>query len=355
VQSRCCRNAVLLFVLCIVACHPGRWTGPRQAAFEKIDVHTHYFAPRSYLVPMLERWHVRAVILNYTMGEPDSLVRRRWEGVLALAHGVPDRFLVATTFDPTAIDRPDFAARTLAQLRNDVAGGAVMLKVWKDVGLVVRDRSGRYVQIDDPRLQPIWDFLAARHIPVLVHSADPRDGWRPPDSTSPNYRYFSTHPAYYPYLHPEMPRWETVIAARDRWLARNPDLIVIGAHFGSMADDLDGLSRCLDSFPNFNVDVAARLADIRRLPVARVRRFFLDYQDRILFGTDNTTLGSEANVTPAALQHEHRTVGAGYAEWWRFTSRTLRLPSPVLTKFYAGNARRLLHLPEERAAQEPGP
>jgi predicted TIM-barrel fold metal-dependent hydrolase len=343
VRSGCRRDAVLLFPLCIVACH-GRWTDPRQADFDKIDVHTHYFAPRSYLVPMLERWHVQAVILNYTMGEPDSLVRRRWKGVLALAHAVPNRFLTATTFDPMAIDRPDFVARTLAQLQQDFAGGAVMLKVWKDVGLVVRDRSGRFVQIDDPRLQPVWDFLAVRHIPVLVHSADPRDGWRPPDPTSPNYRYFSTHPAYYPYLHPEMPSWETVIAARNRWLARNPGLVVIGAHFGSMADDLDALSRCLDSFPNFNVDVAARLADIRRLPVTRVRRFFLDYQDRILFGTDNATQGSESDVTPAALQKEQRVVESAYPQWWHYTSRTLRLPSPVLAKFFSGNARRLLHL-----------
>jgi len=207
---------------------------------------------------------------------------------------------------------------------------------------VVRDRSGRFIQIDDPRLQPIWDFVAARHIPVIEHSADPRDGWRPPDTTSPNYRYFSTHPDLYPYLHPQMPRWDTVIAARNRWLARNPGLVVIGAHFGSMADDLDSLSGCLDSFPNFNVDVAARLGDIRRLPISRVRRFFLDYQDRILFGTDNTTQAPERELTPAALDQEQKAVESAYAEWWRYTSRTLDLPPAVLAKFYSGNARRLL-------------
>jgi predicted TIM-barrel fold metal-dependent hydrolase len=315
-----------------------------QAAFEKIDVHTHYFAPRSYLVPMLDRWHARAVILNYSLGQPDSLVRRRWASVLALAHSAPDRFWVATTFDPTSIDQPDFAPRTLARLRTDIADGAVMLKVWKDLGLTVRDRSGRFVQIDDPRLQPIWDFISARHIPVIEHSADPREGWRRLEPRSPNYHYFKANPEYYPYLHPEMPRWDTVIAARNRWLARNPDLTVIGAHFGSMADDLDGLSRCLDSFPNFNVDVSARLADIERLPAERVRRFFLAYPDRILFGTDRSTSAPEAAVDPAALGEEQRQTEAQYAGWWHYATRTLRLPPPVLAKFFAGNARRLLHL-----------
>jgi len=184
-----------LCLLCLPACRTSQQAiDPRQDTFEKIDVHTHYFAARSYLVPMLERWHVRAVILNYSMDQPDSLVRRRWADLLALAHRAPDRFLVATTFDASAIDQPDFAARTLAQLRSDLADGAVMLKIWKDLGLVIRDRSGRFIQIDDPRLQPIWDFLSAQHVPVLVHSADPREGWRPLDPRSPNYHYFRTLP-----------------------------------------------------------------------------------------------------------------------------------------------------------------
>jgi predicted TIM-barrel fold metal-dependent hydrolase len=251
---------------------------------------------------------------------------------------------VATTFDPSAIDQPDFAARTLAQLRSDLADGAVMLKIWKDLGLVIRDRSGRFIQIDDPRLQPIWDFLSARHVPVLVHSADPREGWRPLDPRSPNYHYFRTHPEHYPYLHPEVPRWETVIAARDRWLARNPGLIVIGAHFGSMADDLDALSRCLDSFPNLDVDVAARLGDMERLPVERVRRFFLAYPDRILFGTDATISAAETGMHLAAVRQEQKHIDAEYAGWWQYTTETLRLPAPVLTKFFSGNALRLLRL-----------
>jgi hypothetical protein len=347
-RSRGC-HPVRFALLCLVACRGGQPAGAlRQDAFEKIDIHTHYFAPRGYLLPMLQRWHARAVILNYSMDQPDSLVRRRWADVLRLAHGAPGRILVATTFDPTAIDRPDFAPRTLTRLRGDFADGAVLLKVWKDLGLGVRDRSGHFVQIDDPRLQPIWDFLTERHIPVLVHSADPREGWRPLDPRSPNYHYFRSHPGHYPYLHPGTPPWETVIAARDRWLARNPGLVVIGAHFGSMADDLDGLSRCLDSFPNFNVDVSARLGDVERLPVQRVRRFFLAYQDRILFGTDNTILGPEAGLDSAAARKEEKETEGAYARWWAYTSRTLRLPAPVLTKFYSANARRLLRLPEGR-------
>jgi predicted TIM-barrel fold metal-dependent hydrolase len=332
-----------LFLLLATAC-TAHEAALRQEPFEKIDVHTHYFAPRGYLVPLLERWRARAVILNYSMGEPDSLVRRRWAKAVTLQRSAPDRFLLATTFDATAIERPDFAVRTIARLEGDFEQGAVMVKVWKDLGLQVRDRTGTFVQIDDPRLQPIWDFLSARHVPVLVHSADPREGWRPLDPQSVHYQYFSTHPANYPYAHPEMPGWDTIIAARDRWLARNPNLTVIGAHLGSMADDLDALGHRLDSYPNFNVDVSARYGDLRRLPANRVRRFFLAYQDRILFGTDRSTDGDQAGMDPTALREEERGTEARFKGWWDYLSRTLRLPPTVLRKFYSGNAIRLLHL-----------
>ncbi len=320
----------------------------RQASIDKIDVHTHYFAERGYLIPLLQRWRMRAVILNYTMGEPDSLVRRRWAGVVALQRTAPDRFLLATTFDPKHIDQPDFATHTIAQLQHDFDQGAVMVKIWKDLGMQVRDARGAFVQIDDPRLQPIWDFLSARHVPVLAHTADPHDGWRPLDPKSPHYEYFSTHPEFYPYKHPEMPTWETILAATDRWLARNPHLTVIGAHLGSMADDLDGLGRRLDSFPNFNVDVSARLSDLRRLPPDRVRRFFSTYQDRILFGADRSTEGPEAGKDTVAVRREKERTEVALSGWWDYVTRTLNLPGSTITKFYSANAIRLLRLGEAR-------
>ena len=55
-------------------------------------------------------------------------------------------------------------------------------------------------------------------------------------------------------------------------------------------------------------------------------------------------------MTAAELQREHKETESQYAGWWAYTSGTLRLPAPVLTKFYSGNARRLLHLPAPAAA-----
>ena len=45
-------------------------------------------------------------------------------------------------------------------------------------------------------------------------------------------------------------------------------------------------SRRLDRYPNLAVDISARLGDLAFQDSAKVRDFFLAYQDRILFGTD---------------------------------------------------------------------
>lgn len=202
----------------------------------------------------------------------------------------------------------------------------------------------RLVQVDDPRLNAVWDSLETGGIPVLLHSADPQAGWRAPDPASPHYRYFQTHPAFYPFLHPEMPTWGSVIGARDRWLSAHPNLIVIGAHLGSMADDLPALSRRLDSYPNFNVDLAARLQDLQRQPVAVVRQFFLTYQDRILWGTDYGIERDEAATSSAELRREEQRLVNRVDAWQGYLSVTLHLPTTVLEKVYFLNARRLLHL-----------
>ena len=43
----------------------------------------------------------------------------------------------------------------------------------------------------------------------------------------------------------------------------------------------------LDQHPNVYVEFGAREAELGRQP-RRARKFFLDYSDRIMFGTDNT-------------------------------------------------------------------
>lgn len=359
------RYLLLPLLLIFIACQPAATDSDaviQQEQIEKIDFHSHYRYPQPFLEPLLDKWHMRAQLVEVCKDDSTG-IHRYWKEISAHAAASPDRFFLCTGFNAHGIDEPDFAASTIQRLESEIAAGARMVKVWKNIGMVDKDASGAYVQIDDPRLQPIWDFLVAKGIPVLAHIGEPLQAWIPLQEDNPHYNYFSTHPQYHAYLHPEIPRYETIIAARDNWLANNPDLIVVGAHMGSMSHDVDMIAERLDRFPNFHVEPAARFGDITGQDSEKVRAFFLKYQDRILYGTDLGTSAPASEVTAAAMEQRKQEIEKMISLHWAYFSGTdtlyfdspmisfpvhthsLALPTDVLQKLYAGNARRILQLP----------
>src|SRR5438105_2399139 len=75
--------------------------------------------------------------------------------------------------DWNKVDEPNFGQNAAKQLEADVKAGAQGLKVFKDLGMFVFDKSGKRLQTDDPRLDPVWDKCAELGIPVLIHTGEP--------------------------------------------------------------------------------------------------------------------------------------------------------------------------------------
>ena len=351
-MTRFVRIPALGIALLSAACSAPRANMERAGPMDirslpKIDLHAHYRTAQPELLQALDAWNMRAVLVNVTS---DGEHEQKWRDMRALQAAHPDRFALVTTFDPFRFNDPDFAQRVIEQLRGDIASGARAVKVWKNIGLEVKDAQGEYVQIDHPRFQPIWDFLVEQRVPVLAHIAEPQAAWLPLDPDDPHFWYYSNHPEYHAYQHPEMPRWEAIIAARDRWLRRNPRLVVIGAHLGSLERDVAEVAKRLDAFPNFHVETAARINDLAMQPRDRVRDFMIRYQDRVLWGTDLGEGSVSAQRLDAAFtQHwsylaTGDTVTMGSATGWHRTVPGLALPPAALEKIGARNAERLLGL-----------
>ena len=317
----------------------------------KIDVHAHYRTDNPELVAALAAWNARAVLVTVTGA--DRKIDEKWRDHLALRAAHPDRFFVVATFDPFRLEEPDFIPATIARLREQIAAGAKGVKVWKDIGMDLKDSQGRYVQIDDARFQPIWDFLVEQRIPVLAHIAEPLAAWQPLDSLNPHFWYYSNNPRYHAYTHPEIPRHETIIAARDRWVARNPRLTVIAMHLGSVEHDVREVAKRLDAYPNLYVETAARINDLAMQPSEEVRRFMIHYQDRVMWGTDF----GEGSVSREGLERSFSqhwryyggadTVTLGSARGWHRTVQGLALPREALEQFAHRNAERVLKLPAQ--------
>jgi acetyl esterase/lipase/predicted TIM-barrel fold metal-dependent hydrolase len=319
----------------------------------KIDAHVHFFDEVPEFVELLRRTQTRVANICVGGNQPELLVpsEKRAE---ELRQKYSPQFQFASTFDLTRRNEPDYVRGVTNWLEETFRGGAVMVKIWKAVGMEVKTPAGAFMMPDDSVLDPIYGYLTNQRRPLMAHFADPIDAWRPLDPASAHHAYYASHPDWHVYGRKDFPTHAEILDARDRMLARHPDLVVIAAHLGSEAHDLDSLAKRFDRLPNLYADVAARTPELQRQPAAKVREFFIRYQDRLLYGTD------AEQYTPGRLPSaEERAAFVSRMESWyrrdfeyysgkgsrKLNGREvgcLELPRPVLDKFYHGNARRLI-------------
>ena len=351
------RRFLLLASVVALAALPRTLAGA-PPAFEdilKIDVHSHFFDDVPELAAMMDRAKIR--IVNVCVRGTD-LARLReqetWAERQQAKYG-HQRFPFASTFDVTRREEPDYVGQVKRWLDASFEQGAVMVKIWKEVGMEIRDRQGRYVMPDDPVFDPIYAYLTERKVPLLAHLAEPLEAWQPLDPAGVHYSYYSKNPEWHVYGRAGFPSHADIIAARDRILARHPRLTVLGAHLGSLEHDVDEIARRFDRYPNFYVDTSARNTDLTRQPSDKVRAFLIKYQDRVLYGLDQGR--SPDPKREASSEERQRFVkdlegtyrrdfayyaGEGEMEYRGKTVQCLALPRDVLEKLFHGNAERIV-------------
>jgi predicted TIM-barrel fold metal-dependent hydrolase len=282
----------------------------------------------------------------------------------ALKEADPRHFHYATTFSMKGFGGARWTADTIRDIDAEIAQGAVAVKVWKNIGMVERDARGRLIMLDDPRFDGLMAHLEVLGIPLIAHQAEPKNCWLPLEAmTTENDRsYFRDHPEYHMYLHPEQPSYEALIAARDRFVARHAKLSFIGAHLASLEWSVDELARFLDAYPNATADLAARMTQLQyqsHADPAKVRRFFIRYQDRLLYGSDLTEnppdpLERAQNPPMDPAQFPAEADAFWRSDWDYLATRKVQpiaaiaadveglgLPKSVIDKIYYSNARRV--------------
>jgi hypothetical protein len=266
----------------------------------------------------------------------------------------PERVAVAASFPMAGWDDADWVERIIAYLDGAIAKGAVAVKVWKNIGMDLRDKDDRLVMIDDPKFDPIFRHIADKGIRLIGHLGEPKNCWLPLEemTVKNDQNYFRNHPEYHMFLRPEMPTYEQQMAARDNMLARNPKLPFIGAHFGSIEWSIDELGKFLDRFPQASVDTAARMGQLQyqsNQDRDKVIAFLTKYQDRILYGTD-------FSIAPDAIASDaHQRARERWLMDWRYFNtadefavpelddkvRGLALPKAIVEKIYRLNSEKL--------------
>jgi amidohydrolase family protein len=255
----------------------------------------------------------------------------------------PGRFATFCHVDWTALADGD-PGRLPASLADSVARGARGLKVWKDLGLHVRDGAGRLVLPDDPRLSPVWEQAADLAVPVAIHTADPVAFFDPVDARNERLEELLDHPEW-SFADPAFPRFGQLMRSLEALVAAHPRTRFIGLHAGCNAEDIAWITRMLDTYPNLTIDIAARIAELGRQP-RRTRALILRHPDRVLFGTDLIPPERDSyEIYFRFLETDDEYFGYSPADpppTGRWCIAGLDLPEEVLRLVYAENARMLL-------------
>ncbi|HEY1808551.1 MAG TPA: amidohydrolase family protein [Acidobacteriaceae bacterium] len=316
------------------------------SSLEPVDTHTHIYKDDPTYTSMLQKLHLHILDVVDVSDNGDSerkSLDKEERDVFAVAGDSHGHVAVCTSFDPFRINEPDFSSAAIVRLNESFRKGAIAVKLWKNVGMEIKDTHGKYVLPDQPVLEPVYKYIATRHKTLLTHVADPDTAWEPLGS-QPDAGYYSEHPEWYLHGIQSAPTKAEILQARDHVMAENPDLRVVGAHLGSMESDLNQLAQHLDDYPDFAVDLAGRIPYLTALPRKVVVAFITKYQDRILYGTDDTIYPQD-KASQAVTQME-----SSYARDWRYLATResltyrhravegLGLPQSILHRIYHDNA-----------------
>ncbi|HOM99058.1 MAG TPA: amidohydrolase family protein [Acidobacteriota bacterium] len=338
-----------------------------RSRYPVIDVHTHLtfvegsgkdIRARHLITPeeaieLMDRKNIAAMVNltgGYGPGFDDTL--DYW----TKAHD--DRFLVCCEpwFDRIL---EDGYSRILADEVERCAGlGAKGLKVLKTLGLYLRERltEGPLVKVDDPRFDEMWEAAGSNHLPVMIHTSDPLAFFLPIDRFNERFEELNAHPDW-SFYDRDYPSDRELQEARVRVMQRHPRTTFVALHV-AVAEDLEYVSRCMRECPNMYVEIGARVGELGRQPRA-ARRFFEEFQDRIMFGTDAIPLPDGAETPQQVFVDELYEIYYRFLETddeyfdyapapvppqgrWRIYG--LNLPDEILRKVYHNNAARLFGL-----------
>lgn len=328
-----------------------------------IDSHVHVFPTMMGLQRALEVFD-RVGIHRFAIKSGGSPGTVKYRAAMAMQEVLGERMRVFTNIRWKGGVDAGFADRQVRLLEQAEKDGAVGIKIFKALGLSVPAADGSLLKIDDPLLAPVFEACGRLGLIVAWHVADPVAFFEPP--TPDNERYDELKIAKsWSFYGDEFPSHDELLAARDRVIERHPETIFLLIHLANYPENLDKVDKLLDTHPNVYVDTSARVPEFGRHPADKVRAFFIEHQDRILFGSDfiadgdgSMQLGSVWHVPDENPDIDDAVVF--FEQHWRYFETDekqmehptpiqgrwkvdgIKLPTDVLEKLYVTNADKLI-------------
>lgn len=204
--------------------------------------------------------------------------------------------------------------------------------------------------IDSPLYNSFFSEVERLQLPIFWHVADPEEFWDkekvPQIARERGWDY--TDGSY--------PSKEELYRRVDNILNRFPNLKIVFAHFYFLSADLKRAEDLLRRFPNVNLDItpgSEMYYNFSKDP-ERTREFFINYQDRIVFGDDTAIykngimrelITNRIRFMRDFLETDKEfSVGPTDKNFLARPDKVkgIKLPESVLEKIYSGNFLRIV-------------
>ena len=316
-----------------------------KSKFPFIDVHSHHWnMPIMNLENLTQEMDSLNMVFQINLsgsglavfsGNQELMNLNLSKSINNIKENFPERFGVFVNVDLSKIGRKNFREDTEKNLEKAAKLGAIGLKIYKNLGLNLKDGKGNRVKVDDDRLQFIWEKCAQLGFPVLIHSGEPIAFFDDIDKFNERWLHARQRPSSFrPSV--KYPSFNEVMSEQYNMFKKNPNTIFINAHLGWYGNNLEKLDSQLNDLPNVYTEFGAVINELGRQPVS-ARKFFVKHQDKILFGKDNY------NKEEYYLYFQVLETNDEYIEYFRkrhglWRLYGLNLPDSILKKVYHENA-----------------
>jgi predicted TIM-barrel fold metal-dependent hydrolase len=313
----------------------------KKAAFAIIDMHSHNYAETSadidQWVKTMDKLNIeKTMILSMQSG-------KGFDSVVEKYSRYPKRFEIWCCFDYTGYGTTGWQKHAVEELERCYKKGAKGVGELGDKGegeIYSKPTLGYGLHIDDPQMKPLLEKCAELHMPVSIHVAEDEWMYKTPDSTNDGLMNAATW--HVDMNKPNKLGHDALQKSLENAVRENPKTIFIACHLANACSDLKQLGDLLDKYPNLYADIAARYGEIAPVP-RYTAAFITKYQDRLVYGTDNSPdeqmYLATFRILESADEHFYETNTFNY-HWALYG---LNLPKEVLEKLYRKNAQKIMN------------
>ena len=254
---------------------------------KKIDIHTHISTDAEYLREIMDTLNLKMFTICNEGLKKDRL-KAQIEAAVDICNHYPRYYGWCTTFGFDRMFDSDWADRVKKSLEEDFENGALGVKVWKEIGMQLKDKGGNFIQIDNPVFDPIFNFVESYGKTLFAHIGDPIHQWLSVGTDGKQNGWYDEDRGVWNRIGEFRGEvsYDQLMLARDRMLEKYPGLRIVVCHMGSMWHDVDLVAERFEEYPNFAVDTSLTISHLMAQAREKVRDFFIKYQDRILYGAD---------------------------------------------------------------------